>query len=92
MLTERKHHERVRTAAIFLMGVVVAMLGIGAGLMYAVVLSLKDTEVRGVLQRSALQVAELDTASLQGWGLSRSRPNRSALLPLPCTPGSRPSR
>ena len=30
VLTERKHHERVRTAAIFLMGVVVAMLGIGA--------------------------------------------------------------
>jgi hypothetical protein len=47
VLTERKHHERVRTAAIFLMGVVVAMLGIGAGLTYAVVLSLKDTEVRG---------------------------------------------
>lgn len=55
MLTERKHHERVRTAAIFLMGVVVAMLGIGAGLTYAVVLSLKDTEVRGGEARCKLQ-------------------------------------
>ena len=46
VLLERKHHKRVRKGAIFLMGVVVAMLGIGAGLTYAVVLSLKDTEVR----------------------------------------------
>ena len=45
MVRRRKHPERVRTAALVLMGVVVAMLGIGAGLTYAVVLAVKDTEV-----------------------------------------------
>ena len=64
MLTERKHHERVRTAALFLMGVVVAMLGIGAGLTYAVVLAVKDTEVLdGALVASGGEVTPLVTSS-----------------------------